>query len=218
MNLGTLIAAAVGAVIGVGSTPITDSVRARRELDQKWLDTKRLVYARFLVALAQAHSRITVTAFRDLSGPERRGAVHEAFHDDPQYSEAKSVLRELAITAPEHVYRMAAEVYESLRIVRDVLAQESTAVDYSEFKKVNDPFFAGLEALQNVMRDDLQPSTRHRHKALLKGWTTRTSEPPATSDRDLVCSDRASLTPRPQKRKVRPMLGLALAMGTGASG
>jgi hypothetical protein len=181
MNFGTLIAAAVGAVIGIGSTLITDSVRARRELDQKWVDTKRLVYARFLGALAQAHSRITVAAFRNLSGEERRGAVHEAFHDDPQYSEAKSVLRELAITAPEHVYKMAAEVYERLRIVRDVLAQESVTVDYAEYEKVNTPFFAGLEALQNLMRDDLRPAIRHRHKPLLRGRITQTSE---TSDRN----------------------------------
>ena len=53
MDIGTLTAAAVGAVIGVGSTLITDSVRARRDLDQKWIETKRLVYVRFLVALAQ---------------------------------------------------------------------------------------------------------------------------------------------------------------------
>lgn len=184
MNLGTLIAAAVGAVIGVGSTLITDSVRARRELDQKWIDTKRLVYARFLVALAQAHSRITVTAFRNLSGPDRREAVHRAFHDDPQYSEAKSVLREIAITAPEYVYQVAADVYERLRIVRDVLAQESVTVDYAEYRKVGGPFFASLETLQNVMRDDLQPATRHRHKPLLKGSTARSGEIPGTSDKD----------------------------------
>ncbi len=96
-----------GAVIGVGSTLITDSVRARRDLDQKWADTKRLVYVRFLVALAQAHSRIKVAAFEQkLVSAEKQRAVSRAFHDDPQHAEAKAVLRELAITAPEHVYRL----------------------------------------------------------------------------------------------------------------
>ena len=82
MDFGTLVAAAVGAVIGIGSTLMTDSVRARRDLDQKWVDTKRLVYVRFLEALAQAHSRITVAALQGLAGAERRQAVHHAFHND----------------------------------------------------------------------------------------------------------------------------------------
>lgn len=78
MDAGTLTAAAAGAVIGVGSTLITDSVRARRDLDQKWIETKRLVYVRFLVALTQAHSRIKVAAFENLPAPEKREllAVH----------------------------------------------------------------------------------------------------------------------------------------------
>jgi hypothetical protein len=107
MDLGTLAAAAVGAVIGIGSTLITDYARARRHLDQKWLDTRRLVYVHFLEALAQAHSRIVVVAFQGLPSAERRQAVHHAIHDDPQHAEVKSVLRELAITAPDPVYRLA---------------------------------------------------------------------------------------------------------------
>ena len=152
----------------MGSTLITDSARARRDLDQKWLDTKRLVYVRFLEALAQAHSRITVIAFQDLADTERRQAVHQAFHDDPRYSEAKSVLREFAITAPEHVYRLASEVYQSLRVVRDMLAESMAIADNPEFKRINSSFFANLETLQHVMRDDLQPAVRRRHGVLAK--------------------------------------------------
>ena len=199
MDFGTLAAAAVGAVIGVGSTLITDFVRAHRDLDQKWTDTKRLVYVRFLEALAQAHSRIIVTAMQDLSGAEKRQAIHHAFHNDPQYSEAKSVLRELAITAPDHVYRLACDVYERLRIVRDVLAQPSATVDYPEFKQANGPFFRELEVLQDVMRDDLQSARRRHHKTLLKRQADVRSEPspPLT---EVINSD--------QNQELRPDLHL----------
>jgi hypothetical protein len=160
MSWGTLAAAALGAVFGVGTTLLADLVRSRRDLEQRWVDTKRLVYVSFLVALAQAHSRMVVAAFGGLPAPDRRQAVHQAFHSDPRHSEAKSVLRELAITAPDHVYRAAVPVYEQLRMVRDALAVQPITVDSDEYNDLTGPFFAQLESLQQVMRDDLQPTRR----------------------------------------------------------
>jgi hypothetical protein len=185
MDVGTLTAAAAGAVIGVGSTLITDSVRARRDLDQKWIETKRLVYVRFLVALAQAHSRIKVAAFENLPPTEKKRAVSSAFHDDPQHAEAKAVLRELAITAPEHVYRLALEVYECLRVIRDVLFQPSITVSDAEYRQVSGPFWAGLDTLQDVMREDLRSGTRHPRRELLRHRAIRIEEtdPPLTADK-----------------------------------
>jgi hypothetical protein len=156
MDYGTLAAAAAGAVIGVGSTLITDSVRARRDRDQRWIDTKRLIYARFLGALTQAHSRIKVAAAGEFSPAEKHKAVSQAFHDDPQHAEAKAILTELAITAPEHVHRLAVEVYECLRTIRDVLSQPSVTAAGTEFRLASKPFWDGIETLQNVMREDLQ--------------------------------------------------------------
>jgi hypothetical protein len=150
MDVGTLTAAAVGAVIGVGSTLITDSVRARRDLNQKWIETKRLVYVRFLVALAQAHSRIKVAAAEGLSAAEKQRAVSRAFHDDPQHAEAKAVLRELAITAPEHVYRHALEVYGCPRVIRDTLFQPSITAADAEYRQASKPFWAGLDTLCKI--------------------------------------------------------------------
>jgi hypothetical protein len=160
MAWGTLVAAALGAAFGVGSTLITDTLRSRRDLDQRWSDTRRVVYVRFLTALAQAHSRMVVVAFSGLPTKERTNAVHEAFHTDPQHSEAKSVLRELGITAPNGIYRQGLRVYEQLREVREVLALPGITIDSEPYKAVIGPFFAALEALQEVMRDDLQPTPR----------------------------------------------------------
>ncbi|MFI0964158.1 hypothetical protein ACH4S8_22505 [Streptomyces sp. NPDC021080] len=160
MEWGTLGVAAVGAFFGIGATVITDALRSRREKDQRWADTKRLVYARFLTALAQAHSRMVIVVARGEADGVRRQAVHDAFHLDPQHSDAKSVLRELGLVAPDHVYRVALPLYEQLRRVRDTLASEVMSIETPEYRQVTIPFFQQMEALQRLMRDDLRPSSR----------------------------------------------------------
>lgn len=162
MEWGTLAVAGIGAVFGIGTTLLSDALRSRRENDQRWADTKRIVYMRFLSSLAQAHSRITGVACRVDPGPARQQAVHDAFHSDPQHFDAKAVLRELALAAPDHVYRAAVPVYHQLRAARDLLASTSLGVDAPEYQQVIQPFFADLEALQQLMRDDLQPPAYRR--------------------------------------------------------
>lgn len=162
MGWGTLAVAAVGAVFGIGATLVTDVVRSRRELDQRWADTKRVDYVRFLTSLAQAHSRMTVVAFREEPGPAREQAVHHAFLSDPQHADAKSVLRELAIAAPDHIYRAAVPVYEQLRATRDLLASHPVGPESPEYQQLSWPFFKDVEALQQLMRDDLRPPSPSR--------------------------------------------------------
>ena len=168
MAWGTLLAAALGAVFGIGSTVLTDILRSRRDDDRQWAETKRHVYVRFLVALAQAHSRMVVVAFNGLQSVERIAAVHRAFHEDPQHSSAKSVLRELGITAPPSVYQEGLAVYQKLREVRELLAQDDTTLETPEYHETVVGFFAMLDALQNAMRNDLQPlrpRTTSKHSA-----------------------------------------------------
>ena len=105
---------------------------------------------------------MTVAAAREEAGPARRQAVHDAFLSDPQHSDAKSVLRELALAAPDHVYRAAVPVYEQLRVARDMLALDAMSFDAPEYQQVIRPFFMDLDALQRLMRDDLRPpADRH---------------------------------------------------------
>jgi hypothetical protein len=134
MEWGTLAGIVLGAILGSGSTLAVDWIQARRNIDQQWLEARRQVYARFLVASAQAHSRMAVAAFNGLPGEERRQAVHEAFHSDPQNCDAKSVTRELAITAPHEVFQPALDVYNVLRDLRDVLAHSSFAADSPKYR------------------------------------------------------------------------------------
>ncbi|MFF7736075.1 MULTISPECIES: hypothetical protein [unclassified Streptomyces] len=162
MEWGTLGVAASGALFGIGATLITDVFRSRRERDQRWADAKRVAYGRFLTALAQTHSRMTVAAARGEVGIARQQAVHDAFLSDPQHSDAKSVLREVALAAPDHVHRAAESVYEQLRSARDLLAQDGMDFATPEYQQVIRAFFADFDALQRLMRDDLQPPAERR--------------------------------------------------------
>ncbi|GGV55079.1 hypothetical protein GCM10010277_54660 [Streptomyces longisporoflavus] len=162
MEWGTLAVAAVGAVFGIGATVVTDALRSRREREQRWADAKRVTYARFLAALAQAHSRMTVAAASGLDGSARVRAVHDAFLNDPQNTDPKAVLREVAITAPDHVHQVAESVYEQLRTARDLLESDAVTFEAPEYQRVIYAFFADLDVLQRLMRSDLQPPADRR--------------------------------------------------------
>jgi hypothetical protein len=117
-----------------------------------------------------------VAASEQLSSAEKQRAISHAFHDDPQHAEAKAVLRELAITAPEHVYRLALEVYECLRAIRDVLFQPSITAADDAYRQASKPFWTGLDTLQDVMREDLRSGKRYHRKELLRRRAIRTKE------------------------------------------
>lgn len=172
MEWGAYADIALGAILGSGSTLSLDWIQARRNTSQQQLDAKREVYRRFLTALAEAHSRMTVAAFNGLRGEERSRAVHEAFHSDPQGSVAKAVIRELGVTAPDEVFQPARESYDMLRDLRNILAHSSITANSPEYKEIRKPFFTHLEALQDVMREDLR----------LAGLRSRRHEPPLESE------------------------------------
>ncbi|MFI1284479.1 hypothetical protein ACH4U5_27675 [Streptomyces sp. NPDC020858] len=106
---------------------------------------------------------MTMAAAREEPGPVRTQAIHDAFLSDPQHSDAKSVLRELAIAAPDHIYEAAVPVYHQLRAARDLLAVDGVTFETPQYQQLVQPFFADLDSLQRLMRDDLQPPERHRN-------------------------------------------------------
>jgi hypothetical protein len=100
---------------------------------------------------------MTVAASSGMVGLARQRAVHDAFLNDPQNTDAKSVLREVAISAPDHIYRAAEDVYEQLRRARDLLTSDSTTFETPEYRQAINAFFSDLGTLQRMMRKDLQP-------------------------------------------------------------
>ncbi|MEV5797320.1 hypothetical protein [Streptomyces collinus] len=106
---------------------------------------------------------MTLAATSGQVGLARQRAIHDAFLNDPQNSDAKSVLREVAISAPAQIYRAAEEVYEQLRTARDLLCSDSVTFETPEYRQAINSFFANLGALQRMMRKDLQPPTERRN-------------------------------------------------------
>jgi hypothetical protein len=114
---------------------------------------------------------LVAAAFGALPEAERLRAVHDAFHADPQNVEALSVLREVAITAPDDIYRQAHDVYTQLRILRDLLAETSVEFRSAQYDSVNEPYHALVDVLQLMMRRDLEPASPPRRIGL--AWTLR---------------------------------------------
>jgi hypothetical protein len=91
---------------------------------------------------------------------ERNNAVHRAYHDSPLHTDARSAIRELAITAPDAVFRLAGPVNDQLGIIREALATNPGRADSAEYWQLVQPYYTSLEALQVAMRNDLRPSHR----------------------------------------------------------
>ena len=74
------------------------------------------------------------------------------------------------------MYRIALEVYARLRTIRDVLSQPSITTAHAEYRQASKPFWAGLDTLQDVMREDLRSAVRHTRKGALRRPAARTKE------------------------------------------
>jgi hypothetical protein len=178
---GTIVAVALGAVFGVGSTMLTDLLRARRDLRLQWADTRRAVYVRFAFSLSRAHSRILKAAFENSGDGTREKAVHDAYHDDPEHVSPKAAMRELAIVAPDHVYDAARRVYDCLQALRNQFAEDAALTRGSaEYKKLNHEYREHLRALELIMRDDLKPALHSRHHSVVSGAHANTPNPALT--------------------------------------
>lgn len=128
------------------------------------------------MAITQTHSRIKVAALGELNAAEKLAAENGAFYNDPMHAEAKAVLRELAITAPENINRFANETYDYLRQMRNVLSRPSITTADPEYRTASKPFLSSLGALQDAMRDDLRPGPRHHRKHVLSREVNRPRE------------------------------------------
>ncbi|MFF5143082.1 hypothetical protein ACFY6U_25700 [Streptomyces sp. NPDC013157] len=152
---GTLAVAVLGAMSGIAATLMTDSVRSRREAAHRRDEHRRSTYVRYLNALERTHSRMTIAAFQPGSRGRRDFAVHQAFHNDPQHADPKSLLSELEIIASEPVAVAARAVLQQLRQVRDTLATRDFDAESEEYQEAMQPYREGLAELKRVMRGDV---------------------------------------------------------------
>ncbi|MFF8710065.1 hypothetical protein ACF07T_01285 [Streptomyces sp. NPDC015184] len=144
------VSTALGAVIGVGSTLLTDRFRWRRERAGQNLDVRRQVYADYTAALSRIRTALNECAQMNIPSEERSQRVRELFLAPGAYE----IRHQLAIVAPQEVVDAARSAFVVLRDTRDLLVEGAT-VDSPAYADLEDRFDAAVIELRNVMRRDL---------------------------------------------------------------
>ncbi|MET9468355.1 hypothetical protein ABZY44_26925 [Streptomyces sp. NPDC006544] len=148
MEWTSLVATALGAVIGVGSTLTTDRVRWRRDTSARDRETLRTVSAQFLEALTEARDAISdASRSGHLPVDERARLARAGILDHGVH--AKQYRLELLVT-PE-VARLAGEAAYELLLYRDAVAAGHTRDD-PECAQVRRAFREARQKLMAALR------------------------------------------------------------------
>jgi hypothetical protein len=117
MDWTTPVSTLIGAAVGVGSTLLAETVRARRDRTQQLNHLRRELYARYLAALTGTDGELQLLAVRH-GTPVPEADLRTAWH-------AHAVLalnHEVQLIAPDHVADAADRAYRALRARRNLLA------------------------------------------------------------------------------------------------
>ncbi|MFD9777101.1 hypothetical protein [[Kitasatospora] papulosa] len=147
----TLVGTLSGGVLGVGSTLLVESARARRERGIRLAQTQREAYLRYLTALTETEAAL-LTISQPASGPELISA-YRAHQILPTYYE-------LLLAAPPAVCEAARDAYSGLRAIRDAIAATGlTAGPSDEWQAVHVPYDSAVRELRIVMRKSVLEDT-----------------------------------------------------------
>ncbi|WP_433666480.1 hypothetical protein ACQP06_22615 [Nocardia sp. CA-136227] len=144
-----------GAVVGAATTLAIDTTRARREKSQRFGDTKREIYVKYLTTLVQTDTAMQALGLHEPT-PLDREAVTAAFRS----FSLVAVGYELDLVAARAVREDAAEAYRKLRDIREALIETSMTVGRRpagspEWHAVHEPFLRALDRLRQTMRHEL---------------------------------------------------------------
>ncbi|MEV0576311.1 hypothetical protein OG521_23075 [Streptomyces sp. NBC_01463] len=143
----TLVGTLSGGVLGVGSTLLVESARARRERGTRLEQAQRETYLRFLTALTETEASL-LTVSQPASGADVI-AAYRAHQILPAYYE-------LLLAAPPAVCDAARGAYGGLRTIRDAIASTGLAAGSSaEWQAVHIPYDSAVRELRNVMRQSV---------------------------------------------------------------
>ncbi|MEV8451308.1 hypothetical protein AB0467_01575 [Streptomyces sp. NPDC052095] len=150
------VSTALGAVIGVGSTLVTDRLRWRRERAGQSLDVRRQLYAEYTAALSRTRTALDECAREEGHGEERRQRVREVFLAPGAYE----IRHQLAIVAPREVVDTARSAFLVLRDTRDLLVAgaadaDGPVADSPAYRELEERLDRALAELRAVMRQDL---------------------------------------------------------------
>ncbi|MGI5458872.1 hypothetical protein ACQEWB_37990 [Streptomyces sp. CA-249302] len=151
MDWGTLAGTALGAVLGVGTTLLTERSRWHRENSARERAVRQQLYAEYLGALS-----LTTHRLRDLkrsTGLTRQERIDEAGRILGS-TNAYHLRYQMLIIAPEHLGDTANEAFRRIRDLRDRFDEPEINAD-PEWSSSMSAVSQSLEALRTAMRSDL---------------------------------------------------------------
>lgn len=161
-----LASAALGGLIGSGSTLMADRVRWRREVTERAAERQRteqlqqraarhIVYAEYLTALSRIRNGLREMAHDQfMSLDERTVRLQQVFLDSGAY-ELRS---QMQLIAPESVGEHAEGAYKSLRRLR-IAIEDGASFQDATYLAQRDHYHGKLAALKQALRHDLEIDT-----------------------------------------------------------
>jgi hypothetical protein len=148
-------------LVGVGSTLLGETVRARRDRGHQMYELRRQLYARYLEALTGTDSELQLLAVR------QQTPVDEADLRATWSSHSLLALRyEIELVAPLPVATAADAAYRALRAMSNVIGTTEVTVAAShrgsaEWEEVHRPYSDAMDALRSAMRADVGKNQGH---------------------------------------------------------
>ena len=129
---GSLIGAAVGALIGVSATLASEHMRWRRGRQDTDKASKMRIYAGYLAALSLTRNELRVAARTgSVSQKSRSQRAAEAF----KTGEAYELRYQVALIAPQDVIAASDEAFRALRQLRDLVEGGTLHTDGSYIRQ-----------------------------------------------------------------------------------
>lgn len=158
----TPVSTLIGALVGVGSTLLSETVRSKRDRGQQLHQLRRQLYARYLEALTSTDSELQLLAVRQQT-PVDEADLRTAWRS---YS-LLTLNYEIALVAPTPVAATADTAYRALRAMRNVIGTTEVTVSTpgnsgsAEWRDVHRAYKDALAALRSAMRADVGNSEGH---------------------------------------------------------
>ncbi|MFD8385172.1 hypothetical protein ACFV2X_42765 [Streptomyces sp. NPDC059679] len=166
MDWTTPISTLLGAVVGVGSTLLGETVRSKRDRGHQQYELRRQLYARYLEALTNTDSELQLLAIREQT-PLDEADLRAAWRNHSLLS----LNYEIALVGPPPVADAADTAYRSLRSMRNVLGRAEVTLGNpgtsgdqdpgsAEWRDAHRAYIDAMAALRSAMRADIGTGQR----------------------------------------------------------
>ncbi|QEV59676.1 hypothetical protein [Streptomyces spectabilis] len=139
-------------MVGLGSALLSESLRWKREHNDRRLSAQREIYVAYLSALHRASQSLRAVSLGDHSEDVPRHLAARAAMRDAELVETRE---HLVLTAPETVVQAADAAFQSLRVLRVRIAQ-GQGMGSPEYEADLATYNLHLQVLRNAIREELQ--------------------------------------------------------------